>query len=128
MRTNIRERERENERTGIAEEVVTLEVVAEVEDVVEVVLELNLDVVDPIAGDRILERIPGIKPAVVDVAGVFLSLSFPAGCVGVGTVGFVSKKSKRPYISLNSKMGGGRQKHIPPIGNPNSGSALPSSR
>ena len=90
-------RERENERTGIAEEVVTLEVVAEVEDVVEVVLELNLDVVDPIAGDRILERIPGIKPAVVDVAGVFLSLSFPAGCVGVGTVGFVSKKSKRPY-------------------------------
>jgi len=89
---------------GIAEEVVTLEVVAEVEDV-EVVLELNLDVVDPIAGDRILERMPGIKPAVVDVAGVFLS--FPAGCVDVGavTVGFVS-----------------------PIGNPNNGAALPRSR
>ena len=89
---------RENERTGSEEEVDTLDFVDETEDV-EVVLELNLEVVDAV-GDRILERIPGIKPVVVDVAGVFLSLSlslsFAADCVGVGGVEVVSKKLKRP--------------------------------
>lgn len=55
--------------------------------------------VDSITGDRIPERMPGIKPAVVDVAGVFLSFAAvgSAGAGGVGGVGVVSKKSKKPY-------------------------------
>ena len=63
------------------------EVVDETEDV-DVVLELNVEVVDTVGG-RIPERMPETNPA-DDVAGVFLSLSFPAGFVGVG-VGVVSK-------------------------------------
>ena len=78
---------RENERTG-GEEVVALEVIVEtevvedVEDVedVEVVLELDLEG----SGDRIPERMLGIKAAVV---GVFLGVG---GVLGVG----VSKKIK----------------------------------
>ena len=91
-----------NERTG-SEEVVTLEVVLETEDV-EVVLELNLEVVDPVAvaEDRIPERMPNKSVEVVDVVGVFLSLSFAFG--GVGGVRIGSKKMKRDHlINLNSK-------------------------
>ena len=122
-----------NERTG-SEEVVTLEVVLETEDV-EVVLELNLEVVDPVAvaEDRIPERMPNKSVEVVDVVGVFLSLSFAFG--GVGGVRIGSKKMKRDHlINLNSKRtmlfesGGRRQKHKPGIGNPNTGPALFRSR
>lgn len=90
MKINVKERE--NERTGIEDEVVdTVEEVVETEDV-EVVLKLDLEVVATI-GDRIPERIPGITPAEVDVAGSFF---FPAGRVGVGSVRVVSKKLKSP--------------------------------
>ena len=92
----------ENERTG-CDGVVTLEVVAETEDV-EVVLdtELDLEVVGPPNnGDRIPERIPGMS-VVAGVAGAFLSFGgvggVGVGCVGgVGGVGGSSKKSKGPY-------------------------------
>jgi hypothetical protein len=92
--TRIKVKGRENERTGREEEVDTLEEVVDETEDVEVVLELDLEVVDTV-GDRIPERMPGIKPGVVDVAGVFLS--FPADCVDVGGVSVVSKKLKRPY-------------------------------
>ena len=81
----------ENERTECEEEVVTLDVVTEAEDV-DVVLdaELDLEVVDPNTGDRILERTPGIKPGLLVVAGVAgVFLSFGGG--GVGAVGGTSK-------------------------------------
>lgn len=72
------------------EEVVVLEVV--VEDA-EVVLELDLEVVDP--GDRIPEMMPAIKSVVAEVAGVSgVFLSFGVGCGGVAGVGVVSKKIK----------------------------------
>lgn len=79
---------RENKQTW-TEEVDTLEEVVDETEDVEVVLELSLEVVDT-TGDRILERMPGIKPVVVDVACVVLSWSFAAGCVGVA-VGVVSE-------------------------------------
>ena len=85
---------RDNERTG-SEEVVILEV-AETEDVV---LELDLEVVDPITGDRIPERMPGSKPAVADVAGVSLSFAAVGGVWGVGGVGVVSK-NQRDHIKI----------------------------
>lgn len=72
---------------GREEEVDTLEEVVDETEDVEVVLELDLEVVDTV-GDRILERMSGIKPAVVDVAGVFFS--FPVVFVGVGGVRLVS--------------------------------------
>ena len=61
-------------------------------------LELDLEVEDTV-GERMPERILGIKP-VVEVAGVSFPLSFPAGCVGVGVVS--EKNQKHHTISLNS--------------------------
>jgi len=63
---------------------VTLEVVAGTEDVLlEAVLELDLELLGSITGDRIPERMPGSEPAVA--VGAFLSF----GVGGVGGVGCV---------------------------------------
>lgn len=86
---NVKGGEGENERTG--SEVVTLEVVAETEVVLDA--ELDLEVVDPPpnTGVMMLERMPGIKPnlsVVVGEGGEFGPfLSFAAGAVGVACVG-----------------------------------------
>ena len=83
MRINVKGGE--NERTGW-EEVVTLEVDDETEDV-EVVLRLDLEevaVVVPITGDRTPEMMPGIKSVVADVADVVFSFTGGVGLAGVG--------------------------------------------